>query len=118
MLQEDDLLAQERPVDVVQAPHVLEQLDEPVAALLRLAGLLRGASLFLEPGLLGALRASLVEAIDLIRRISLIDDGAYACCAALSPSTIAELNSDAIARGRQPPCDATYSPASSGPAAP
>lgn len=41
--------------------------------------------------------------------IDLIDDGAYACCAALSPSTIDELNGDAIARGRQPPCATTYS---------
>ncbi len=41
--------------------------------------------------------------------ISLIDDGAYACCAALSPSTVEELNNDAIARGRQPPCATTYS---------
>ncbi len=41
--------------------------------------------------------------------ISLIDKGAYACCAALSPSTVDELNSDAIARGRQPPCATTYS---------
>lgn len=38
--------------------------------------------------------------------ISLIGDGAYACCAALSPSTIAELNLDAVARGREPPCPA------------
>ncbi|MBL9100849.1 MAG: hypothetical protein JNL82_07820 [Myxococcales bacterium] len=41
--------------------------------------------------------------------ISLIDDGAYACCAALSPSTIDELNLDAVAHGREPPCPRAYS---------
>ena len=37
--------------------------------------------------------------------ISLINDnGEYACCAALSPATTAELNLQAASEGREPPC--------------
>lgn len=39
--------------------------------------------------------------------VSLIrDEGAYGCCAALSPATAAELNSSATTEGREPPCPA------------
>ena len=37
--------------------------------------------------------------VDLIR-----DDGAYGCCAALSPATVDELNTSAVTEGREPPC--------------
>ncbi len=37
--------------------------------------------------------------------ISMINDnGEYACCAALSPATTAELNLQAVSEGREPPC--------------
>lgn len=37
--------------------------------------------------------------------VSLIrDDGAYGCCAALSPATVEELNNSALTEGREPPC--------------
>jgi hypothetical protein len=34
------------------------------------------------------------------------DNGEYACCAALSPATTAELNLQAVSEGREPPCSA------------
>ena len=32
------------------------------------------------------------------------DEGAYGCCAALSPATVEELNTSATTQGREPPC--------------